>query len=498
MTRVSARIPVIDLFAGPGGLGEGFESFVSAGHNPFRVALSIEKDPFAYRTLKLRAGVRLLTRRERARLYGRLDVKDPESALAAVSPAAAKAAQGVTWQIELGQKSAAEVRKRVGTIVPSTRPWVLVGGPPCQAYSVIGRVRNRGVKGYDSDTDTRQTLYVEYLQILADHAPPVFVMENVKGLLSARHRGHRIFERILEDLSRPAAALRREGRSCAGNPRYVIRPFVEPSEFTASVADPKAFVVQAERFGIPQKRHRVLLLGILEGLPDTSVALSPASAKRTVERALKDLPRIRSGLTDRPDSDASWVGYLREVQTRSWLDAVDTQVRKLIRESVSTLSAPASGRGAEIVQNGRRLPVLNHSARGHISQDLERYLFASCFAETTGVAPRLSDFPAKLLPQHRNVRASLANGDFEDRFRVQVAHEPSSTITSHIAKDGHYFIHFDPRQCRSLTVREAARLQTFPDDYCFTGPRTAQYQQVGNAVPPELARQLAACVAGLI
>lgn len=140
----------------------------------------------------------------------------------------------------------------------------------------------------------------------------------------------------------------------------------------------------------------------------------------------------------------------------------------------------------------------NHGTRSHMRGDLHRYLFAAAYAACRGESPQLDCFPRKLLPAHRNVNDALETGKFADRFRVQVASKCSTTITSHISKDGHYYIHYDPQQCRSLTVREAARLQTFPDNYFFEGGRTSQYVQVGNAVPPLLARQIARSVAALL
>jgi len=142
--------------------------------------------------------------------------------------------------------------------------------------------------------------------------------------------------------------------------------------------------------------------------------------------------------------------------------------------------------------------VFNHATRGHMVEDLYRYFYAACYGMAYDRSPVLAKFPRSLLPKHGNIYDALNGGNFADRFRVQLAHLPSTTITSHIAKDGHYYIHYDPTQCRSLTVREAARLQTFPDNYFFCGPRTAQYAQVGNAVPPLLARQIADIVLKLL
>jgi DNA (cytosine-5)-methyltransferase 1 len=140
----------------------------------------------------------------------------------------------------------------------------------------------------------------------------------------------------------------------------------------------------------------------------------------------------------------------------------------------------------------RMIRVLaNHESRSHMPEDLVRYLFVSAYGQKLRSSPRLADFPKTLLPNHRNVDPENVSATiFKDRFRVQVYDNHSTTVTSHIGKDGHAFIHPDPAQCRSLTVREAARLQTFSDSYVFLGNRTSQYTQVGNAVPPMLATRI--------
>ncbi len=131
-----------------------------------------------------------------------------------------------------------------------------------------------------------------------------------------------------------------------------------------------------------------------------------------------------------------------------------------------------------------------------MESDLHRYLFAASFAREERRSPKLRDFPDVLLPSHENIGSDST--PFIDRFRVQIGNQPSTTVVSHISKDGHYYIHPEPSQCRSLTVREAARLQTFPDNYFFEGNRTQQYHQVGNAVPPLLARKIAEIVLRLL
>ena len=274
--------------------------------------------------------------------------------------------------------------------------------------------------------------------------------------------------------------------------------------------DPSDFIVRAEEYGVPQARHRLILLGVADH--SSSPRLLQRQKKVTIEDAIGDLPRLRSGLSKQMDSGKAWCDALSEIRNASWMR--DEKIGEILRREIGSLLKGVDaglGRGSEWSTKARRvlrahrewylderlLGVCNHSTRSHIREDIHRYFFVSAFARVHGRSPLLNDFPQALLPNHSNVAEALKKTKFNDRFRVQVAGRPATTVTSHISKDGHYFIHYDPRQCRSLTVREAARLQTFPDNYFFEGPRTQQYHQVGNAVPPYLAHQIANIVADL-
>ena len=517
---------VIDLFAGPGGLGEGFSAFRdSGGQQRFKIALSVEKEASAHRTLTLRSLFRQYPDGDVPEVYyqfmrGRLG-KFPEDVLYHFPEIshALELARLEAQQFELGKQGQHARVYRAIRAALGRDECVLLGGPPCQAYSLVGRSRNRGEKKklYDADSDHRNFLYLEYLKIIARFQPLVFVMENVKGLLSAKTSAGPVFPRIMEDLSDP-------GKSCSTKPdpgrqrhRYRIFSFVTPHPgdlFGKPVAqlEPREYVIKSELYGVPQCRHRVILLGVREDLVRTNPLslLTPSAAQVTVKDAIGNLPPLRSSISREEDTPERWKDIRNNAQTL--LTSRRRQLTEPLQNFLTSLGEPAeyTSVGSEFAEwlapkdrgvlgewyadprLGRH--ITNHATRGHIRGDLERYWFVAAFREAMGYSPKSGDFPGALHPNHAN----FTSGKFADRFRAQGWDLPSTTITSHISKDGHYYIHPDPAQMRSLTVREAARLQTFPDNYHFVGNRTEQYVQVGNAVPPLLARQLARVVEKVI
>ena len=506
------RIPcinVIDLFAGPGGLGEGFAALENdAGRRPFRIRMSVEKEASAHATLTLRAFLRYFAKGfpPEYEAYRRGEIS--RESLFGCCPREAGAAHEETMgrPVELGKDNRL-IRQQLNRVLSGreNEPWVVIGGPPCQAYSLAGRSRNQGKRGYRPEKDERNFLYREYLKILARVQPEVFVMENVRGILSARVHGERIFRRILEDLEKPAKAVRVTG---ARDLEYRIHSLVvdrPPSEL-----EWEDYLICSERFGIPQARHRVILLGIRTDIKRRPRILEPSGGVN-VRDVITGLPIIRSRISRGEDSPEDWEYIMRKC-VNECRSRVPPDVYRVMRSTVRELDGrlpvqsgnypwkrPTFGRGLprrlRAWLAGHSESLHGHVARSHMPSDLARYFFAACWATArNGISPRSDDYPAFLAPDHAN----WESGKFPDRFRVQSWNRPSSTITSHIAKDGHYFIHPDPIQCRSLTPREAARLQTFPDDYHFEGNRTQQYHQIGNAVPPWLAHQIAEIVYGIL
>lgn len=540
---MTKTIPVIDLFAGPGGLSEGFSRYAGwfGSDTSFRSVLSIEKSKPAARTLRLRTFFRKFSGRDLPEEYWAVLRGEHSIEILHRFPEWGEASDDV-WEAELGAIPLDDLHGRISARLAGTRNWVLLGGPPCQAYSLVGRARMTGI-GFDAranpDTsedvrqarlskfgeDVRHTLYREYLRILAVHQPAVFVMENVKGILSAKVPGDDglMFDRIRADLQEPWKALADDDNldtlsrlARKDRPRYRLFAFAgEEANLWETEPQNRSFLIKAEEFGIPQKRHRVIILGVREDHPKQPGKLIPSEA-RTVLDAIGHLPKLRSGVSRRPDNLEEWMRQ-RHLPFESGEKAthsaqIDRAVVEALGSDVSQLS-----RGAAFVPRSVRAPdtrlekwlaapqvdgYAQHESRGHMGSDLARYLYAASAAEVLGRSPKLQEWPKALLPAHRNVGVNATTGEvesggFDDRFKVQVWNQPASTVTAHIAKDGHYFIHPDAMQSRSLTVREAARLQTFPDDYYFCGNRTEAYTQIGNAVPPLLGVQLAAVVAPL-
>ncbi|MCZ2110802.1 MAG: DNA cytosine methyltransferase [Dehalococcoidia bacterium] len=500
-------VPIIDVFAGPGGLGEGFSALADElGQRSFRIALSVEKDAVACRTLKLRAIRRHLADAGELDCYYALlrgEVSRHDFDTLGPVRRAAKEAEREVLNAELGKVPAARVDARIRAALGGATNWILIGGPPCQAYSLAGRARRANDENFEADE--KHFLYREYLRILRVHAPPVFVMENVKGLLSSRHGGSPMFSRIQRDLGAPARGL-----------SYEIRSLVRRDEVFG--LKPDDFLIESEKYGVPQTRHRVILLGVRSDLAHRpSGLLTQSRAPVTVGQILAGLPRIRSKLSRGEDSAEAWHEAVRSAPSavRGWgvggeklviaaMSAAAKEARSLDDTGGAFIAKRSTLVGApQAIAEWLAAPalggVIQHEARQHMASDLARYLFAATFAQEFGLSPKLNAFPRALLPEHENARLiDDAKAPFPDRFRVQCLGMPSSTIVSHIAKDGHYYIHPDPSQCRSLTVREAARLQTFPEDYFFEGTRTEQYVQVGNAVPPLLARQIAEVAFGML
>ncbi|AYM99380.1 DNA cytosine methyltransferase [Chryseobacterium sp. 3008163] len=390
----------IDLFAGCGGLSEGFykEGFKSLVHVDFDEAAC-------------------LTIKERMKYY---DYSQEE----------------IENSVICGDLTKEEINVHIENIVKDSKVDVLVGGPPCQSFSTVGRAQDPNSM-FD---DPRNYLFLNYLKILEKYMPKVFVFENVSGLLSAKPNGEFIFPKIIAEMSK----------------------------YYDVCDDKETLLLNSVHYGVPQIRKRVIIVGVRKDLKFT--------AKNIYRNIIK-------------------THYSPEMETKGNTDGFSKYVT--VKEAISDLPKlfPGEGKNEIEFKPSKFNPYLkkirtsdfdklfNHEARRHNENDRKRYQLLS---KNEWQLKHLAEVSPELVhhdPKH-----------FGNRYTVQKNNLPGTTVVAHLYKDGNLFIHPDHKQERTFTVREAARIQSFPDDFVFMGSRTNQFKQVGNAVPPLMAQQIAKAI----
>ena len=388
----------IDLFAGCGGLSEGFY------RKRFEALAHVEIDKYACETL-----------RRRMLYYGYVDADK---------------------KVIEHDITADDIIDRINEAIGKKQVDIIIGGPPCQAYSTAGRVRDS--KGMEKDP--RNFLFESYVKILEYYQPKFFVFENVTGLFTAKVNGESIFKKVLNALGKMYEVL----------------------------DDPGILLHNSADYGVPQIRKRVIIMGVRRDIDKVSVRDlynsvikthwspdTPEEERRgrskyiTVEQAIGDLPAVE------PGNDASMEAF----------------------------NYPCNNSFLKRIGKPGVHPLMDHIARNHNSVDRERFTYMIRNHWTFGQLRRT-------MPQYEHEHARV----FDNSYVVQWWDLPSKTIIAHIHKDGFQFIHPDEAQARTLTVREAARIQSFPDDFEFAGSRGEKYKQIGNAVPPLFAEALAKAI----
>lgn len=405
-----SKLNFIDLFAGASGMSEGF---IKAGLNPIA---HIEMNEDACLTIKTRSAFHFLLEKGKSIVYndyllGKITREElykqvPNSILNSV------------LNVEITDVSIKYLFEEIKKYQNGKKIDLIIGGPPCQAYSLLGRHQK------EIENDPRNKLYIQYGRFLKEFQPKAFVFENVPGLLSANKGEH--FRNLKN---------------------YFKKLGYEVYHKTLDASD----------YGVLQARKRVIIVGWLKendfGFPE----IETRPKKYKVKDVLYDLPKLKPGQGDNVMRYSDKKNqYLQKYELRNGIEY-----------------------------------VTQHISRPHNERDLAIYEFAIEKWNEEKVRVKYTDFPEDLRT-HKNMTSFL------DRFKVVNGEGVSHTIVAHIAKDGHYYIHPDIEQCRSLSVREAARLQSFPDDFYFEGSRSAAFKQIGNAVPPLMAYAIAKKIKDLL
>lgn len=406
----------IDLFAGAGGLSEGF---IQSGYQPIA---HVEMNEYAAKTIETRIAYYYLKENGQLKSYYQYEkgLITREELLKLIPEEELKS----VINKEISEKTIKDIFETIDTIKLEKEIEqidVIIGGPPCQAYSLVGRAQSSHMI-VPMEEDPRNELYKMYVQFLTKYQPRMFVFENVAGIKTAR--GGQAFKNLQKYMKK-------------------VGYEIEPHE------------LNAKDFGVLQNRKRVIIVGWLKGTGYKYPKFDIVCNKTEVWDLLEDLPFLTPGQAANEHS----LNDMRRVKKY----VKDNKIR--LKEDILT----------------------GHVARPHTAQDIEIYkrTINLWFENEQHERLKYNDLPENL-KSHRN-RTS-----FVDRFKVVEGDmEYCHTILAHLSKDGHYFIHPDINQHRSITVREAARLQSFPDNYYFEGPRTSQFIQVGNAVPPMMAKQIA-------
>ncbi len=411
---MNSSLKYIDLFAGAGGLSEGFirEGFQAIAH--------VEMDKDACDTLKTRLAYHYLAQNNKLSIY-KAYLKNEITREVLCGNIPEQIMESVINE-EITGETLSGIFNNIDKQSDGHKVDLIIGGPPCQAYSLVGRSRDPNrMKG-----DKRNFLFRYYAEFLIKYKPKYFVFENVLGLLTA------------------------------GNKRYLNEMIQLFESIGYSVAEPT--VLNAEDYGVLQKRRRVIIMGKRGNKKFHFPELQKVENIWQIKKDLfYDLPYLN------PGDEFNIVKYT-----------------KPINEYLRTTE----------IRNGIDI-VTQHITRNHNKRDLEIYSIAIDKWVNEKTRLKYSDLPARL-QTHNNTEAFL------DRFKVVDPIGHSHTMVAHISKDGHYYIYPDLKQIRSISVREAARIQSFPDDYFFEGGRTAAFKQIGNAVPPLMAQALAKTISQLL